>query len=280
MIGTVSHCDWRTLAGRIRSEVGQVDLLATDCPYSERTHSGHDDGAMDVNRGADARARLSKPGRLIKHGDGYRRAVPSDTAPRRRIPYAHWSETDVAAFVGTWRDLVSGWWVSLTDHVLAPAWERHLEAAGLYVFAPIACVEPGSRCRLLGDGPAQWSSFAIVARPRSASWLAKRKEVRHARGEKCALPGAYQAHEHGKDVPGGKPLALMEALVRDYSEPGDLVCDPCCGAGTTLLAAQLTGRRYIGGDIDASHVAIAEERLRALPTADRKGTLPLPWGGQ
>jgi site-specific DNA-methyltransferase (adenine-specific) len=69
----------------------------------------------------------------------------------------------------------------------------------------------------------------------------------------------------------------MESLVRDYTRPGDIVCDPCCGAGTTLLAAKMLGRQYIGGDIDAAHVAIAEERLRDLPTAARKGTLALPW---
>lgn len=263
MIGTISTCDWRTLAEMVRDEVGQVDLLCVDAPYSERTHSGHDEGAVTADRGADHRARVAKPG--------------GGTGPRRQIPYAHWSEADVAAFVGTWRDLVSGWWVSLTDHILAPSWERHLEASGLYVFAPIACVEPGSRCRWLGDGPAQWSTFAIVARPRSAEWLGKRKASRDARGEKCALPGAYQANEQGKDVPGGKPLALMEALVRDYSEPGDLVCDPCCGAGTTLLAAQLTGRRFIGGDVSAEHAEIARERLLALPTAPKRGTLALPW---
>ena len=89
----------------------------------------------------------------------------------------------------------------------------------------------------------------------------------------------YIGPRETKPVVGGKPLWLMRALVRDYSRPGDIVCDPCAGAGTTLLAAKLEGRRYVGGDIDAAHAEIARERLRDLPAADRKGTLPL-FGGE
>ena len=266
MIGEVHHADWRQLAELVRAEVGMVDALITDCPYSARTHKGHDDGAMTVNRGADYRSRVEIPG--------------GGTGPRRTINYQPWGPADVSAFVEAWAPLTRGWIVSLTDHVLAPAWEASLEAAGRYTFAPIACVEPGSRCRMLGDGPAQWSTFAIVSRPRDGAWLSERHEMRKARGANCALPGAYVAGEHGKDVPGGKPLALMEALVRDYSEPGDLVCDPCAGGGTTLLAAKLLGRRYLGSDIDAEHVEIARERLRPLPTHDKRGTLALFGGGK
>lgn len=273
MIGTVSHCDWRALAERVRSEVGQVDALIVDAPYSETTHSGHDDGAMTTNRGADYAARV-----LAKGSAAGRTVAGYGVAERRTINYACWTPDDVAAFCAAWLPLTRGWFCTLTDHILARAWEASLKEGYRYVFAPIACVESGSRVRLLGDGPAQWSTFLVVARPRDGAWLAERKARRDARGAKCALPGAYTAHEQGKDVPGGKPLALMTQIVEDYSEPGELVCDPCAGAGTTLLAAKLLGRRFIGGDISREHVAIAEERLRDLPTADRKGTLALPFG--
>jgi hypothetical protein len=68
----------------------------------------------------------------------------------------------------------------------------------------------------------------------------------------------------------------MRALVRDYSRPGDLVCDPCAGAGTTLVAAKMSGRRFIGSDIDAAHVAIAQRRLDETVPCDARGT---PIGG-
>lgn len=43
-----------------------------------------------------------------------------------------------------------------------------------------------------------------------------------------------------------RPLAEVEALVRYFSEPGDLVCDPFLGSGTTALACHNLGRRFIG----------------------------------
>jgi len=266
LAGQVLHLDWRGLARLVEETVGQVDALIVDAPYSERTHAGHDEAAESMTaavRGADYRSRVVRPG--------------GGTGPRRSISYNPWSDEDVGRFVAAWVPLTSGWFVSITDHVLARSWEAHLASAGLYVFAPIACVEPGSRCRLVGDGPAQWSTFAVVARPRNAAWIKRRASRRKARGASCALPGAYVAHERGKDVPGGKPIELMESIVDDYSEPGDLVCDPCCGAGTTLLAAQLLGRRWVGSDMDRDHAALARERLRRLPAAPRRGTLALPW---
>lgn len=251
----VLHCSHLDLAHALAACGQKVDAVIVDAPYSERTHAGHDDGSSgareDVYRG-----RASKRG---------------EAAGRRELPYKPWTDDDVWSFVEAWSAVCRGWLVSLTDHVLAPAWEAALEEHGLYSFAPVACMNPGSRVRLTGDGPSQWSVWLVVARPRSrafASW--------------GALPGGYvipggQAARslEGNSVVGGKPIALMRALVRDYTRPGDLACDPCAGAGTTLLAAKLEGRHAIGCDIDAAHVELARERLRDLPTADKRGTRSL-----
>lgn len=61
-----------------------------------------------------------------------------------------------------------------------------------------------------------------------------------------------------------KPLDLMLALVSDYSDPGETVFDPCCGSGTTCLAAQLLGRATVGIDCSAEAVARAHDRV-AMP---------------
>ena len=93
----------------------------------------------------------------------------------------------------------------------------------------------------------------MVARPRSklmATW--------------GCLPGAYEAPKvKGAGMVGGKPLWLMQALVRDYSRPGDLVCDPFVGSGTTAVAALSEGRRFIGAEAMPEHHAIATRRLAA-----------------
>jgi len=60
---------------------------------------------------------------------------------------------------------------------------------------------------------------------------------------------------------GGKPEWLMRAIVRDYTRPGDLVCDPCAGGATTLIAAALEGRRAIGAECDPKTYELACKRI-------------------
>ncbi|MCL4506152.1 MAG: site-specific DNA-methyltransferase [Chloroflexi bacterium] len=61
--------------------------------------------------------------------------------------------------------------------------------------------------------------------------------------------------------PTQKPLALLLRIVQLASNPGDLVLDPFCGSGTTLLAAQQCGRRWIGVDANPQAIEIAGKRL-------------------
>ena len=48
--------------------------------------------------------------------------------------------------------------------------------------------------------------------------------------------------------PTQKPIELCRYAIRTYSNPGDLILDNCCGSGSTLVAAKLEGRDYIGMD--------------------------------
>ncbi len=233
------HCgDWRTAL----AHVGDVDALIVDAPYSERTHSSHNGAADDANRGADYRTRVAKP--------------TGGTGPRRAITYASWTREDVFDFVAHWSRLARGWFVSITDHVLQAAWCEALQAEGRYVFAPLPLVETGSRVRLAGDGPSSWTCWVVVARPATQEFF-----------RWGTLPGSYVDTNEKKPVVGGKPLGLMRALVRDYTRPGDLVCDPCAGGGTTLLAAVTEGRRAVGAELDPAHFTIARKRLQRGFTA-------------
>lgn len=47
-----------------------------------------------------------------------------------------------------------------------------------------------------------------------------------------------------------KPVALGRYLVRTYTNPGDLVLDPCSGSGSFLVAAALEGRRFVGIELN------------------------------
>lgn len=61
--------------------------------------------------------------------------------------------------------------------------------------------------------------------------------------------------------PTQKPLALLTRIVQLASNGGDLVLDPFCGSGTTLVAAQQLNRRWVGIDSNPTAVEIAKKRL-------------------
>lgn len=58
-----------------------------------------------------------------------------------------------------------------------------------------------------------------------------------------------------------KPLLLMSMLIESSTDPGEIVCDPFVGSGTTLLAARGLGRQYLGWEVDPKNYEIAEKRL-------------------
>ena len=69
---------------------------------------------------------------------------------------------------------------------------------------------------------------------------------------------------HTKDPsyhPCQKPIGLIEQLVKVMSPPGSLVLDPYLGSGTTALACQMHGRRFVGCDLDEEHIKITQGRL-------------------
>jgi DNA modification methylase len=62
--------------------------------------------------------------------------------------------------------------------------------------------------------------------------------------------------------PTQKPLKLLEKIIEISSEPGDIVLDGFCGCGTALVAAQNSGRQWIGIDISPTACRVMAKRLR------------------
>jgi DNA modification methylase len=61
--------------------------------------------------------------------------------------------------------------------------------------------------------------------------------------------------------PTQKPVALMEYLIRTYTNEGDTVLDNTMGSGTTGVACVNTGRSFIGIERDDKYFAIAQDRI-------------------
>ena len=69
------------------------------------------------------------------------------------------------------------------------------------------------------------------------------------------------ANQKGKQHPTQKPVALMEYLIKTYTQEGETVLDFVMGSGTTGLAAKNLNRKFIGIEKDAGYFEIAKQRL-------------------
>ena len=63
--------------------------------------------------------------------------------------------------------------------------------------------------------------------------------------------------------PTQKPVALLEYLIKTYTNEGEIVLDNCAGSGSTGVAALNTGRQFIGIEKEDHYFNIAKERLCA-----------------
>jgi len=67
----------------------------------------------------------------------------------------------------------------------------------------------------------------------------------------------------GKSLhPTQKPVALLEYLIKTYTQEGETVLDFTCGSGSTLVAAKNTNRHAIGIELDETYFKIAQERIK------------------
>lgn len=226
--------DWRTAL----DDVGDVDSVITDPPFSPRTHGGQRHGRKDERYGVKNASRLS----------------------HRGIGYGAWSEDEAREYVAHWTRRTRQWICTFTSHDFIPVLESQFATAGWTTFAPIACVQLYRNVRLAGDGPSNWTDHFVVARPR---------RLRRWR----ALPGAYvgKSFDTGENaldrseriVAGAKPLWLMREIVRDYSNAGDIIVDPFAGGFSTgVVVGELGDRDCFGAEIDPSTHAKADRRVR------------------
>jgi DNA modification methylase len=182
----------------------------------------------------------------------------------------------------------------MTNDVLDPAawelfargWARTLLDAtdgALYVF--MSCKEWPTVSRLLAEAGGHWSTTIIWSKDRftlgradyqrayEPIWYGWRDGVDHYwcgdrdQSDVWAIPRPAESPLH----PVMKPLGLMERAMTNSSRPGDLVLDPFVGSGSTIIAAERTGRRCAAMEIDPVYADVAIARWESFTgtTAER-----------
>jgi site-specific DNA-methyltransferase (adenine-specific) len=70
-------------------------------------------------------------------------------------------------------------------------------------------------------------------------------------------------NETPKIHPTQKPVQLLEKLISIFTDEGETVIDPCCGSGSTLLAAQKMSRKSFGFEVDRNFFNAAKDKVLA-----------------
>ena len=160
----------------------------------------------------------------------------------------------------------SGWVLafSLTEGV--GAWEAALTDAGAKWDTTLAWVKPDASPRFNGQGAAR--GFECIC----TAWAGSGHRGWNGGGRRGVL--THLTAKGGHET--AKPVDLLMELIALYTRPGDRVCDPFMGSGTTGVAALRLGRRFVGIEKDEGHFAAARERIAAI---DATPFLPFAKGG-
>jgi DNA modification methylase len=208
--------------------LGQVDHVITDPPYDEATHDG---------------ARRHEGGRSSSGGTIQSIAIDFDPL-------------DVATTMPALLGICRRWLLAFCSLEMLGDYKR--AGADAWVRAGVWDRLDGAP-QFSGDRPAQGAEgIAIMHGPARKAW--------NGGGHRASW--SYPVVKVGRAHPTQKPEPLMLELVSLFTDSGDLILDPFCGSGTTLVAAKRLGRKAIGIELNEQYCEIAAKRLA-------QGALPL-----
>lgn len=101
-------------------------------------------------------------------------------------------------------------------------------------------------------------------KPASSNWGSQNKEtITISNGSRYPTTVLHYPKDTPRQHPTQKPTALLEHIIRQWSDPGATILDPTCGSGSTLVAAINTGRNAIGIEASAEYAVVAQQRIDA-----------------
>lgn len=227
------HGDGRAALTTMRDR--SVDLVITDPPYDERTHT------MARSTGADVPA----GGRALSGGKA------------RFVSWTLEDQYDVFTHLGR---ITRRWVIASVPFSVAAAFDER-PPEGLRCLRVGAWIKTQPMPIFSADRPAMgWETFVCLHRDDvKPSWNNGGRALNYVG------PTAQ-----GTGHPTAKPLPMIRQWVTAFSNPGDLILDPFVGSGTTLIAARKEARKGLAYEEDADSIRIAVGRLGGIPTSHPK----------
>jgi site-specific DNA-methyltransferase (adenine-specific) len=151
-------------------------------------------------------------------------------------------------------DASSGWLIVFSLAEGIRAWRDDIQAAGAKWDQTLFWVKPDATPRFNGQGPARGAECAAVA------WCGSGHRSWNAGGKRGVYTHCVNVGRQGEH-PTEKPLPLMAEIIADFTRPGDLICDPFAGSGTTGIACVKAGRRFVGIESDPKYFDLCLRRI-------------------
>lgn len=147
----------------------------------------------------------------------------------------------------------SGWGIFFCMAEGVRAWRDAIEATGAKYKRAMVWVKPDAMPQFNGQGPSVGHEMLVSA------WYGSG----HSRWNGGGKPGTfvYTKNTAGAEHPTQKPLPLLRDIVGLFSSPGEIVCDPFCGSGTTGVACAKMGRRFIGIEVNEKWMDLSCRRI-------------------
>lgn len=203
---------------------GSIDVVITDPPYEAEAHTSQ---------------------RLVARAGGKLAVEPLTFPPI--------TEEQRVASARQMARIARRWILVFCQVEAAMKWRAVLEDAGAVYKRTCIWVKPDGKPQYSGDRPGiGYESIVACHAPGRSRWNGGGSH------------GVFIVNKGGDARTGHqtqKPLALMEVLVRLFSDPGELIADPFVGSGTTGVAALRLGRRFIGWEMNREYVEVARRRI-------------------
>lgn len=214
----------------------KVDHVITDPPYEQLMHDLHASTKLRRNDGGAERKELTFEG-----------------IDAIRPEFVEWVKS-----------ANQGWLLAFCNVEGVWHWRSELVRQNLKFKTTCIWVKPDATPKLNGQGPAL--AYECI----TTTWCGQGHARWNAGGKRGVYTFPTNNDERTGQHPTEKPRRLMSALVKDFTNEGQLICDPFMGSGTTGVASVQLGREFVGIERDPAFFRLA---CRRIEEAQRQGDL-------